>query len=290
MDTEIIDFKVGTFNCKAVSDGTLTYAPPNFPPPAAFLCLNAPGERISQLLNEQGQQLEQWQEWTSSYTCLFIDTGRYRVLVDTGAGNLGPKTGKLVPNLRKAGIMPEDIDIVITTHAHPDHVGGNVNDEGRPVFPRARWVMLRDEWRFWTSDLAGQTLPEHGRDLLINIARKNLIPIKDKVDLLDKEGEIIQGINAINAPGHTPGQMALNISSVGEQLLYISDVVIHPFHLIEPGWYAAVDVAPDQVIQTRSKILQRAASQKALTMAFHFPFPGVGHIAGNENSWKWQAI
>jgi len=99
MNTEIYRFQVGTFECMAVSDGTLTYAPPTFPPPAALLFANAPKEHLERALREHDLQLEQWAEWISPYICVVVNTGEHRVLVDTGADGLGPNTGRLLQNL-----------------------------------------------------------------------------------------------------------------------------------------------------------------------------------------------
>jgi glyoxylase-like metal-dependent hydrolase (beta-lactamase superfamily II) len=130
MNQEGYRFKVGTFECTAVSDGTNIYAPPTFPPPPAFLFANAPREILAQVLNKHGLQLERWTEWTSTYTCLLIKTGEHTVLVDTGADGLAPGTGKLVQNLKAVGIAPEHIDTVIITHGHPDHLGGTLTTRG----------------------------------------------------------------------------------------------------------------------------------------------------------------
>ncbi|MCJ7574273.1 MBL fold metallo-hydrolase, partial [Candidatus Bathyarchaeota archaeon] len=238
MSSESYRFKVGTFECMAVSDGTMTYTPPMFQPPAILLFVNAPKERLVQKLREHNIQPEKWVEWISPYICLLINTGRHRVLVDTGAGSLAPTTGKLIPNLRAEGITPEDIDRVILTHGHPDHIGGNLNSEGKPAFPKARFVMWKDEWDFWTSEQAEQRLDEHVRARQIAFARKNLPPIQDRLDLVDHETEIVPGIRAVAAPGHTLGHMALAISSGGEQLLCISDAWLHPIHLESPDWCA----------------------------------------------------
>ena len=170
------------------------------------------------------------------------------MLVDTGAGGLAPTTGKLIPNLRAEGITPEDIDRVILTHGHPDHIGGNLNSEGKPAFPKARFVMWKDEWDFWTSEQAEQKLDEHVRKRQIAFALKNLPPIQDRLDLVDRETEIVPGIRAVAAPGHTLGHMALAVSSGGEQLLSVSDAFLHPIHVEQPDWYAAVDFAPEQVV------------------------------------------
>jgi len=142
-----------------------------------------------------------------------IDTGKNRVLLDTGADGLDPNTGKLLRNLQAEGITPGEIDTVILTHGHPDHIGGNTVSEGRPAFPNARFVMWKDEWDFWTSDLEELKGEEHVKELLVSFARRNLPPIQGQLYLVDHETEIVPGIQALAAPGHTPGHMAVIISS-----------------------------------------------------------------------------
>ena len=290
MRNESFPFKIGNFECMAVSDGTHIYTPPVFPPPATFLFANAPKDRLEQVLRKHNLQPEQWVEWISPYICVVVDTGEHRVLVDTGGDGLGPNTGKLLQNLQAERISPSDTDTVILTHGHPDHIGGNTVDGGGPAFPNARFVMWKDEWDFWTSERAELELDEHVREVLLKFARKNLPPIQSQLDLIDHETEIVPGIKAVAAPGHTPGHMALAIASGGEQLLYISDAILHPIHLEQPEWYAAVDFAPEQVVATRHRLLNRAAGEKALVLAFHFPFPGLGHVIQKEEAWQWQPI
>jgi glyoxylase-like metal-dependent hydrolase (beta-lactamase superfamily II) len=290
MNSQIHRFKVGNFHCVAVSDGTHTYAPPTFPPPAIFLFANAPKERLEPVLREHNLRPEQWLEWTSPYICLVVNTGKHRVLVDTGADGLGPNTGKLLQSLRAAGIARENIDTVILTHGHPDHIGGNTDSEGKLTFPDARYVMWKDEWDFWNSGQAEAKLDEHVRERQLKFARKNLPPIQGQLELVDHETEIVTGIQAVAAPGHTPGQMALAISSRGKQLLCVSDVVLHPIHLEQPEWCAGTDFSPQQVVATRRRLLKRAADEKALVLAFHFPFPGLGRVVQRREAWQWQPI
>jgi glyoxylase-like metal-dependent hydrolase (beta-lactamase superfamily II) len=290
MNTDIYRFKLGDFDCVAVSDGTHTYAPPTFPPPATFLFANAPKERLEPVLREHNLQPEQWLEWTSPYICLAVNTGKHQVLVDTGADGLAPSTGKLVQNLKAVGIAPEHIDTIILTHGHPDHIGGNTDSEGKLTFPDARYVMWKGEWDFWTSGQAETKLDEHVRERQLKFARKNLPPIQGRLKLVDRETEITPGIRALAAPGHTPGQMALAISSRGKQLLCVSDVVLHLIHLEQPEWCAGTDFSPQQVLATRRRLLNRAATQSALVLAFHFPFPGLGHVMPKGEAWQWQPI
>lgn len=142
-----------------------------------------------------------------------INTGKHRVLVDTGAGGLCPNTGKLLQNLQAEGIEPRDIDTVILTHGHPDHIGGNTVSEGKPAFPDARFVMCKGEWDFWISHPEDLKVDEHVKELLLTVASKNLPPIQSQLDLVDHETEIVPGIHTLAASGHTPGHMALAISS-----------------------------------------------------------------------------
>ena len=270
-----------------VSDGTFAY-----PHPAKIFFVNAPKERLEQVLREHNLDPERREQYVSPYPSLVINTGQRRVLVDTGAGSLEPTTGRLIPNLQSEEIAPEDIDTVILTHGHPDHIGGNIDSRGKPAFPNARYIMWKDEWDFWTSepDLAELDVDGHIKEVLITVARKNLPPIQDQLELVDHETEIVPGIRAVAAPGHTPGHMAVAITSDSEQLLYISDAVIHPIHLEQPEWYAAVDLAPEQVVTTRRRLLGRAAVEKPLVLAFHFPFPGLGHVVQKGEGWQWQPI
>ena len=283
MNSEIYRFKVGTFECMAVSDGTFDY------PDHSFF-VNAPKERLEQVLLEHNIQPG---VITAPWTCLLINTGQQRVLVDTGGGaGLVPSVGKLLPNLEAEGIKPVDIDTVILTHGHPDHIGGNTDAEGKSAFSNARYVMWKDEWEFWRSepDLAQLEVAEELKQLMLMLARKNLPPIQGQVDLIDREREILPGIQTIAAPGHTPGQMALAISSGREQLLYISDAVLYPIHLQQPDWYPAFDLAREQAMATKRQLMDRAAAEKVLVIACHFPFPGIGRVIQKGERWQWQPI
>jgi len=287
MSNESFPFQVGTFECIVVNDGTFAY-----PHPAQIFFVNAPKERLKKVLRAHNLDIMKWKEYVSPYPSLLINTGQDLVLVDTGAGDMEPTTGKLIPNLRAEGIEPEDIDTVILTHAHPDHIGGNIDSEGKPAFRNARYIMWEDEWDFWISrpNLAALDISESGKEWFIRYARDHLLPIQNQLDLADHEMEIVHGIRTVAALGHTPGHMAVSITSNNEQLLYISDAVIHPIHLEQPNWYTKYDLAPEQVITTRHLLLDRAATEKALVLAFHFPFPGLGYVIQKGEGWRWQPI
>jgi glyoxylase-like metal-dependent hydrolase (beta-lactamase superfamily II) len=286
MNAEVYRFNVGDFECFAISDGTFTYEPPLIPPPADFLFANAPKALLREILNEHGIQPEEWMAFVSPFTCLMVNTGRHKVLVDTGADGLTPNTGRLLRNLHAVGIEAGDIDTVVLTHGHDDHVGGNTDAKGKSSFPTAHYVMWKEEWTFWTSE---QPERLYGNEDF-TFARKNLLPIQDQIDLLDHEVEIVPGIRAMPAPGHTPGHMAVSVSSGGKQLLCISDAFLHPIHVEHPEWHAAHEVAHEQITKTRDFLLNKAATEEALMLAFHFPFPGLGHVVRRRTRWQWQPI
>ncbi len=277
-------FKVGAFECVVVSDGTLTYTNP-----APELFANAPSDRLALALLAYGIQLEKWAEWISSLNCLVIRAGEHCILIDTGLGTVdfGPDAGRLLGNLRAEGIEPGDIDTVVLTHAHGDHVGGNTDSEGKAAFPHARYLMAKAEWDFWTSE-ATLAQPEHEwMSLFVN---KSLLPLKDRFQFLEQDTEIVPGILALAAPGHTPGNLVLSVSSMNERLLCLGDVFAHPIHVDHPDWYFAPEVQPQQAVQTRKRLLERAAADRALVFALHLDFPGLGYVREEQGKLTWQPI
>ena len=152
--------------------------------------------------------------------------------------------------------------------------------------------MCKDEWNFWISkpNLAALGISESEKEWFIKYARDHLLPIQDRLDLVDHETEIVPGIWAVAAFGHTPGHMAVSIISNNKRLLCISDAVIHLIHMEQPDWYIIVDLAPEQVITTRRQLLNRAATEKALVHASHFQFPGLGYVFQKGDGWQWQPM
>ena len=163
-------FNVGDFSCSIISDGIFSYQHP-----AEILFANAPRAELAKSLADWNVDLPSWDSWDSGYSCLLVETGNERVLVDTGAGSFGPSTGKLLENLAAVDVAPTDIDIVVLTHAHPDHCGGLLDDGGRPVFASARHLISKTEWDFWLNspDLSSLTVPHEFREMLIGFARKS---------------------------------------------------------------------------------------------------------------------
>ncbi len=287
MSADNYSFKIGEFSCMVVNDGHYSY-----PHPAQLFFANASQETLESVLRTHNLDPAKWEEYISPYPSLFIDTGNQRVLVDLGAGNMAPTTGRLLTNLRDAGVAPEEIDIVFITHAHPDHIGGALDKDGQPVLPNARYVMGQAEWDFWATepDLLNLQIPDHLRDLIRACAKNTLPPLREHMDLIEPGAEIVPGLEAIAAPGHTPGQLALAVSSAGERVLALTDVFIHPIHIEHPEWYAPFDYDPELTVDTRRRLFEQASTEGALITAGHLPWPCLGYIRQEGAGWRWQAI
>jgi len=277
-------FTIGSFQCFAISDGTSVYANP-----APALFPHAPAAELEQALRAHAIDPRAWTEWVSDYTCLLVDTGDHRVLVDTGMGHHSPTTGALIPNLRALGVAPDDIDTVVLTHGHPDHIGGTLDADGRPAFPNARFVMWRSEWAHWTTPLER---PPDGPmvQFMHDFALPQLLPLSERIQTIEHEADVVPGVRALAAPGHTPGHMALEIASGDDRLLVLSDTILHPIHVEHPDWNTVYELLPNQAIATRHRLLRRAAEQRALVAAFHLPFPGIGRIETTDHGWRWSPV
>jgi glyoxylase-like metal-dependent hydrolase (beta-lactamase superfamily II) len=270
-------FMLGDFECIAIHDGDTGYL-------ASQYVANAPPDEVELAL--EGHQHSP-QQIPSPYSGLIIRTGSNLVLIDTGAGDLTPTVGFLEQNLRRAGIDPTQVDTVILTHGHPDHIGGVVDHHGNLIYPNARHVMFRDEWDQWTDDGYLSRLP----DVFGRAARRNLLPLADRVTLLDRDAEIEPGIEAIDSAGHTAGHLAVAIRSGHDELLYISDAALHPIHLEHPDWHPIWDFQPQAALATKRALFDRAATDQSLVLAFHFPpFPSLGHVTRQDAGWRWHPL
>jgi len=278
-------FQVGTLWCTVLSDGYVSN-------PASWYFPNAAPIELAAALEKRGADYE---HVISPYTCLLIETGREVVLADAGLGTGSSTSGAILARLEVAGIRPADINTVVFTHAHPDHIGGAVDGRDpvtlRPMFPNARYVMAEAEWDFWNSvrvDLRGMRVGEEAKSAIRFVSRQCLQALRHQVELIDRETEIVPGLRAIPAPGHTPGHLALLLSSDGRQLLNLGDAAVHPLHLEHPEWHNGFDLQPDRALETRRSLLERAAADQIHVMAFHFPFPSVGRVAAYpKGGWEW---
>jgi glyoxylase-like metal-dependent hydrolase (beta-lactamase superfamily II) len=258
-------FNIGKWECASVSDGSLVVPGP-------------PSDSSGKPDLQQGQRMD--------IVCLFINTGKKKILIDSGCGSgFQSTTGHLLKNMEEAGIKRDEIDVVIYTHGHLDHVGGSFDSQGRAVFSKARFMAARKEWECWQNRLEREQLRQ-----LFAAARKNCLVIPERFDLVEDNTEALPGIKLILAPGHTAGNSILEISAGGDQLLCIGDLVHSQVEFTRPDFYSFLDVDIEQAIQSRIQVLTQAARSGRLVFACHFPFPGLGHIKLEKEVLTWQPL
>lgn len=220
------------------------------------------------------------EQLTIAFTTIVLQTGGKTVLLDTGNGDSGaPTSGTWMANFRAAGFAPEDVDQVVISHFHGDHINGIRLKSGSVVFPRAEIAVPAAEWGFWMSDERMAAAPEGMKGGFQN-ARRVFGPIAADVKRYEAGAEVAPGVTAVAAPGHTPGHTAFVVASGAEKLMVMSDTTNHPALFVRnPDWSAVFDMDAEVARATRRKLLDMAASEKAQVAFYHAPFPATGHIA-----------
>lgn len=275
----IYRFSLGTFEVTIISDGNLVI-------PAAFMAANVPDAERNAFL--KSYYLDTGQHISHLNLCL-INTGKQLVMIDTGAGTeFQPSAGRVVANLEAAGYTPDQIDQIIITHGHPDHIWGIIDTfEEAPRFPHAEYTIHKAEWDFWMSENAADRLAEGFKGFAIG-AKKNLLPVSARTKRAEGDGEVVAGVRILETFGHTPGHISVLAESEGEKLLVTGDTITDAYISLEhPEWHPKTDMQPDVAEATRKRLLEMAASEGMLVSSYHIPFPGVGRVARRGRSYRW---
>jgi len=260
---------VGDIEVTALSDGTIDF------PMDTLLSGESPAQ-IRAAFAKAFQKLPA----ESSMNQFLVNTGSKLVLVDTGAGVFyGPTLGNTVASLRAAGYKPEQVDEVVITHMHADHIGGLVQD-GKATFPNAVVRISRADVDFWMN-AANESLAPEGVRGSFAVARKALAPYvaAGRLKPFDGETEIVPGVRALPAPGHTAGHTYYAVESKGQKLLVWGDVVhAAAVQFANPKVFIAWDSDGRGAQNARENALADAAREGYLVGGAHLPFPGLGHV------------
>jgi glyoxylase-like metal-dependent hydrolase (beta-lactamase superfamily II) len=247
-------FKIGTIEATVVSDGPMA--------------TGAPGNTfIGPTQQELGKMM----------TDLFLPPDK--VILDQNALVINTR------NLKAAGIDPKDIDYLIPSHAHIDHVGGILAEDGSQNYPNAQIYISQADLEYWTSD-ARKGTPGEGSMLA---AKKNLLPNRDRILFYSDGKEVISGVQAMHTPGHTVGHTCFVINSGGNTLYFAGDLVHHNIIVEKPRMEDAFDTDRQLGIQTRLKQMDMLAAQRMLSLVYHLPWPGLGHFVKQGDGFHFEA-
>ncbi|KQS67607.1 hypothetical protein ASG32_30455 [Methylobacterium sp. Leaf361] len=258
-------FRHGSYEVTVLSDGHLVL-------PTTLLAPEAPAADRSAALEIAGLRSESYEP---AANIPLIRSGEELILFDTGGVGFQPGLGQLSRHLAASGIEAGSITKVVLTHGHPDHIWGTVLADGALRFPNATYYAGATEWDFWNRDDVWTKLPDAQRPFATG-ARRQYAAVRDRVTMVRPGDEVISGIHAMATPGHTPGHLSFEVAG-GDGLIIAGDVVTTPSVFFpNPRWTFGFDADDGQAIASRERLLDRAASEHAMLLGYHWPYPGVG--------------
>lgn len=250
---------------------------------------NAPLEQVKALLASQNLPTDYVD---IPFTPFVIVAGGRRILIDTGfADNGPPTTGKLVANMAAAGLKPDDIDTIILSHYHGDHINGVRNKAGQLVFPKAKIMVPAPEHAFWMDDARMNAAPPAMKGAFENVRRVLASVPADQLVRFEPGAEVAPGITSVAAFGHTPGHTLFTVKSEGQSFAYVADLTNVPsLFARSPDWSVTFDMDKEMARATRRKMFDMIVKEKMMAGGFHFPFPAFGTIDPAGNGYQFKPV
>lgn len=277
----VYQFRIGDVRATVLSDGVIGGPPRIYAGDASELDLQTALRRAFLPTDHL----------TLNLNTLLIEAAGRRVLLEAGAGGtMGPDAGRVFANLAAIGLTAHDIDVVVVSHAHPDHLGNLRTADGGKAFPRAEVFAPKADWDFFVSgdpDLSYMPVPEDFRRRFGAAIKRSVEPVAREIQLYEPGKEILPGLTTIAAAGHTPGMVAFLVHSGADQLLLTTDLAYHPVVNIDSPWRPGPDRDKEAALQARRRIFDRAAAEQMLVLGFHYPFPGLGRMLKIDNGYAW---
>ena len=276
-------YRVGDIQVTAVTDGVNTFTVPD-----GFVA-NATKAQIGDALAAAYLDRE---VLSVPYTPVVLNTGSRVVVIDTGTGeaNLAASkgaAGQFLRNLGASGIKPGDVDTVVISHFHGDHVNGLLGQDGKLAFPNAEVLVPQVEWAFWMDDGEMSRAPKGRMEGLFKNNRRVFDAIGRKVTPYEWDREIVPGLLAVGTPGHTPGHTSYVLSSGSSRVFIQSDVTNHPaLFARNPGWHASYDQDGPAAEATRRKTYDMLVAERMPVQGFHYPFPGLAHLEKTSTAYR----
>ncbi|WP_425084260.1 MBL fold metallo-hydrolase [Ruegeria profundi] len=211
------------------------------------------------------------------FTPTLVNTGSELILFDTGLGQ-----GGIQAALADAGVTPDQIDVVVLTHMHPDHIGGMTADDA-PTFANARYVTAAPEYDFWSAQEAGNRVGD--------LVAAKVTPLAEKMTFIEDGGDVASGVTAMATFGHTPGHMVYHLESNGQRLILTADLANHyVWSFAHPEWEVRFDMDKAAATESRRKILGLLAADKVPMIGYHMPFPGAGYVETRGDGFRFVPV
>jgi glyoxylase-like metal-dependent hydrolase (beta-lactamase superfamily II) len=270
-------FKLGGFEITTLLDGALQYEGPH-----PIFGQDQTPEAAAELLEANHLPTTQF---VNGFTPVLVNTGSELVLFDSGNPPARREAGaaRLVEALQAAGYTPDQIDVVVITHMHGDHIGG-LGADGTATYPNARYATGETEYDFWSSEdrLSGTT------EANAQLVQANVVPLAEKTTFVKEEGEVAPGIRGLQAFGHTPGHMIYHVESEDRRLLIWADTANHYVMSVQrPEWHVRYDMDKEAAAATRRRVFDMAAAERIPVTGYHMPFPAVGYIEKSQDTYRW---
>lgn len=272
-------YKVGDLEITALLDGYLDVTPE-----LVIGYEASEGQRLRDAALVEGEALR------IPVNAYLVNTGDRLILVDAGTSDaLGPTMGRLPDALAAAGVTPDQVDALLITHMHPDHLFGVIDGNGNKVFKNAELILPEVDKAFWFDDAAMNGAPEQFKPFFVG-ARKAADAYKDSQTLISGDKEVLPGIRSMALPGHTPGHTGYLFDSNGETLVIAGDIIhMAVYQFSRPDWGIGFDIDPGQAVTTRKAFLDQAAADKLFFAGAHIPFPGMGRVAKDGEGYRFVA-
>src|SRR5947209_7340798 len=272
-------YKVGDFEVTALSEGIVRNT-------------NVPGMAVNQQLSDIQKALAgaflPTDHVINQFNVLVVNTGRNLVLLDSGFGDNGaPTVGNLIGNMQAAGIDPKNVDTILVSHFHGDHISGIRGKAGTANFPNAEVMVPAAEYKYWTDAGEESKAPQVWKSTFPNVKRV-FDPIGKDLKQYEYGKELVPGITSIDARGHSPGHGAFIVSSGNGKLLVSADTVNHQILVRNPEWNLWADMDPAMAVSARKRILDMAAADKIQIAAYHLPFPSTGYISKRGDGYEFH--
>jgi glyoxylase-like metal-dependent hydrolase (beta-lactamase superfamily II) len=272
-------FKVGEFEVTTLHDGLIKVANPN------TLVTNKTPDEIGAAMDAAGIPRDNMR---NPFVPTIVNTGKNLVLIDTGFSDNGPPVvGAMMNNMQAAGIDPKNVDTILITHFHPDHISGIRTKAGQLNFPNAEIIVPAQEWKYWNDEgeLAKVTDPFKPT---FAATKRVFGPIAKDVKQAEPGKEVVPGITMIDSRGHSSGHSSYMVSSGNQNLLVLGDVTSNPaIFARNPEWRLWADQFPDVALTSRRKLLDMASSEKTRVVGYHYTFPSNGYFMKAGNGYEF---